>query len=611
MKHFYTFFLMFVMAVLPGFAAEYILDIDHADRVRVSAFGQTIDLTDGENTLDLDDPYGYGISLNIETVSSDYGIASIVKRDGTALTSIYGNQAYCTFDENNKYYKVTTSNLVENRTATLTVICDEPTKFGLRLDGTSRVVTFTETNNVVKFDPEKEASATLYKNNYEDVFYKVQLNGEDVPEQYGSYYLEYTDGSTLEVSMKAPDVDYNYTITEMPGAEGFVSAVKVGGVAVSDPKSFKAHAGEKVEIEALTSSYIFEKMEFGAQTLTYFYSPYSFTATADTHIKIHARKPGSFTASFDIDDPANVTIGLSNSSSSPFSLRAGTQDIKFEEDNYGSSITIYIKATGIGTLKSVKRNDIELYNGYDIYTQVNKDDKFVIVTEKITRDWNGVLYVEGVANSHFLSFNHERTQIVANPTDGYNMFTFGNVDLPISLGFYPKDSSASPAVYINGDKAEPENQGSYTYQLNPADGDVIKVFINKEPESYDLAFDMPEKTDGISVRRDHLTTISDFAMPSTSHAGTVYHLTVPDASVYTATLGDTPLTFDESNTAEFTPKAHSTLKVEAIQDGIEDITAGANAPSDVYNLQGIRVGDSTEGLPSGIYIVGSKKVYVK
>ena len=39
--------------------------------------------------------------------------------------------------------------------------------------------------------------------------------------------------------------------------------------------------------------------------------------------------------------------------------------------------------------------------------------------------------------------------------------------------------------------------------------------------------------------------------------------------------------------------------------------AEGNEATAVYNLQGIKVGDSLQGLPKGIYIVNRKKVILK
>ncbi len=55
------------------------------------------------------------------------------------------------------------------------------------------------------------------------------------------------------------------------------------------------------------------------------------------------------------------------------------------------------------------------------------------------------------------------------------------------------------------------------------------------------------------------------------------------------------------------------MEVEYATNGIESVVSTTNQcqDSNVYNLQGIRVGDSTDGLPTGIYIQGGKKVLVR
>ena len=46
--------------------------------------------------------------------------------------------------------------------------------------------------------------------------------------------------------------------------------------------------------------------------------------------------------------------------------------------------------------------------------------------------------------------------------------------------------------------------------------------------------------------------------------------------------------------------------------GITDIVDdAANASGKVYNLQGVLVGNTTEGLPKGVYIKNGRKIIVK
>ncbi len=326
MKKFYTLVLLMVAWAVTGYATTsmYQLDIDHADRVKVKInYEEKTGLKDGVNTFIIDDIGENGMYVQVEPVINDYAVESVVNKAGTPV-SVYSGQAYFYFDSSdaNHYYKITTKDLAAARTATLNVECDAPEKLTLRFSGAYRGITLSSNTQQVRFDPESESPVMLEKS-YNDDFYEVKLNDKDVEASYGSYSIDIKDGDKLYVKMTPPDVDYNYTITEMEGADGFVTGVTVDGTAVENYKSFKAHAGSTIVIKGNTSSYIFEKMELGTETVTYFYSDYSFKAKADTDIKIYARQPEKFTASFDIDDPDNVIIYTGYDPSAAFELKAG------------------------------------------------------------------------------------------------------------------------------------------------------------------------------------------------------------------------------------------------------------------------------------------------
>lgn len=622
MKHFFTLLLMTAAAAFTSYAGvnKYQLDIDHADRVKVSInYQEQTGLKDGVNVFTIDDMPENGIQVIVMPSSQDYSVTSVVNKAGTAQP-IQGNNAYFYFNSSEEahYYKITTKDLNESRTASFTVSCDAPEKLSIRFGGTYRFVTLSEPTQVLKFDPETETTIGLEKQ-YSETFYGVKLNGKDLaPDQYGNYgSVTIANGDNLEVSLVAPDIDYNYTITEMEGAAGFITSVKVDGTAVENINSFKAHAGSTIELTGNTSEYIFEKMEIGSQTVTSLYGAYTFKATADTDIKVYAHKPGKFDVSFTVDDPTNVVIYTGyDPSQNNISLTTGEQKISFTEELNGSAIYINITASSTGILKSVIKNDVEIFQGHTpVNVQVAPGDKFVIATEKIVRDWTGMLYVNGLSDSYYFNFQSQNThKDICNVAEGYNKFEFGSVDLPVGIGFQPKNGTAA-VVVLNGETVSPMYEGSFTFSFDGAtslaNGDVIKVFINGEPAKYDLTFDMPEVTDGITVRRDHITEISDFSAASTAHQGTVYHLTVPDAEAYTATLGGEALTFDADNTVEFTPTAHAVLSVIAKTVGVEEVSVDNTASTEVYNLQGIRVAGDANALPTGIYIIGGKKVYVK
>ena len=53
------------------------------------------------------------------------------------------------------------------------------------------------------------------------------------------------------------------------------------------------------------------------------------------------------------------------------------------------------------------------------------------------------------------------------------------------------------------------------------------------------------------------------------------------------------------------------LAYQGVADGIGQPEAGGPRPAAVYTISGQYVGNSAEGLPKGVYIVGGKKLVIK
>lgn len=198
MKKFYTLVLLMVAWAVTGYATTnmYQLDIDHADRVKVKInYEEKTGLKDGVNTFTIDDIGENGMYVQVEPVSNDYAVESVVNKAGTPV-SVYSGQAYFYFDSSdaNHYYKITTKDLAAARTATLNVECDAPEKLTLRFSGAYRGVTLSSNTQQVRFDPESESPVMLEKP-YTDDFYEVKLNDKDVEASYGSYSIDITPSS--------------------------------------------------------------------------------------------------------------------------------------------------------------------------------------------------------------------------------------------------------------------------------------------------------------------------------------------------------------------------------------------------------------------------------
>ncbi len=613
MKHFYSLFLALTVSILTFSANSkpFTLNIDHADRVtvKINYDGQPMDLVDGENTFEVNvDSY----DQVIVELKSGFLFDRIVNKAGTPK-EVYGTSAYFYTNpqttDDDLYYTVTTGDEESLRTATMTVKVDEPSKVKIRTSMTYREIDLSENEQQVKFIPgeSKESPFSIFPAG-NDAIYKVTINGNNVTPSYGSYTVNVADGDVLEILVNYPDEDFTVKINEKDEAS-FVQSVKCNGEPVENWADFSAKAGSSITISGNTTDYCFEKIEVGGQTITYMYGDYSFTLTDNTVVDVYAHKWGTFDVSIDIDDADNVEIYQSDRK---LDIQSGKHDYAFtESQNY---VYINIKASAAGILKSVTHNGQSVDVTYGAQLSIVKGDEIVVTTEKIVRDWKAMLFFEGRNDIYYVSLANTDTRkdIVAgdNIAEGYNPFNFGAVDLPAGLSFQPNDNQPA-VVFINGEKKSPFDENAFSYQFEDlADNDVIKVFVNGEPEKYELSFDMPEETDGITVTHDYLCPVTDFTTACTNHKGTVYTLTVPDAEKYEATLGEQALTFDENNTVEFIPESDAKLTV-AKTSGIEAVDAEVDAAKAVYNLQGIKVGNGLQGLPAGIYIIGGKKVYVK
>lgn len=76
---------------------------------------------------------------------------------------------------------------------------------------------------------------------------------------------------------------------------------------------------------------------------------------------------------------------------------------------------------------------------------------------------------------------------------------------------------------------------------------------------------------------------------------------------------DVVLNFDDgtSQTADMSLVSISLTYDNGTESSITDVTAPADVPTRIYSVSGQYVGNSTDGLSKGLYIVNGKKIIVK
>lgn len=584
--------------------------IDHADRVTLSINYQEVGpLQDGLNTFDVNIGE-YGTSFSI-VAKNGFSIESCVNGAGTSA-SIYGTEVYGTIRSEEIYqnWTVTTASYADLRTDSIIVTVDDASRVRMQLSSTQYEVPLVNGTQTVMFIPDREYNVFISPTS--GPIYEISLNGEIQNASYGYYEIGIANGDSLNITAAFPDKDCTVTITEK-GDAGFISKVNVDKTAVDTPLSFTAKAGQTVEVLGNTANYKFEKMVVNGDTIKSFYGSYSFTLTDNVDIKVWATKYGTYKAYIVVDDPDNVRFykGYYTTDENRLHVNAGTNEFEFVETGNGQKISIV--KTGNGIIKSVKHNGEEVTNYEWSGVSLFENDTLSVTTEKFVREKSFMFYIDGQIKGTYFSIvravsdNELRNDLTSEIELGYNTIEFNDNENPFGISWYMEGHAGS--FYINDTPATPEYEGETSYKVSVAQGDVLKVFLCDTPERYTLTFNV-DAASGAVVTRDYVTTLTDLATPSEAFAGTVYTVTVPEG--YKATLGDVELALDADGKAEFAPEADATLTVVSTT-GVEGITVDNQTVNTVYNLQGMRVGQSTDlrSLPAGVYVVGGKKVLVK
>ena len=228
------------------------------------------------------------------------------------------------------------------------------------------------------------------------------------------------------------------------------------------------------------------------------------------------------------------------------------------------------------------------------------------------------------ANYYFSFQTNTSVQLGDKFSSGYNLVEFYDGYNPFALSWASSNSEVGKA-YLNDTLLEPMNEGSQTFELALEDRDVVKLFLSNEPVECNVSFTVGEGLDA-SVVRDIIKTVEDWrngfscfggTAVVVSEAGTALDVKVNGVKVQpvdnTAKANDPQAVLDNANSYEFVVNdPATTVEISKASgtgiDSVSDMESGSVA---VFNLQGMKVADSLENVPAGIYIVAGKKVVVK
>lgn len=580
--------------------------VSDADAVLMDINGTVTTLQAGNNSFNLDE-YTYATFSGV----SPYIITGVTNSSGTP-ESIYGGMWYKSIysSDEGQVYTISVKNLDETRTASCTVKVDDPSLVDATLSGTNSPVSFTEGSNTLKFDPTTETTLTLSSTNYQKPLYKVTLDGVDVPSDGGSFNVPLTQGCVIDITAKIPAVPVNVTFTYSDEGLGALSSVAVEDQTVTDfnGTSLSMKAGQSLVLKP-NSLYNITGFKINDETISWT-GGYDYTigcVTGDTQIYIEAHPYGTVNATLNVSDPNQITVYRGYSyQNDVMTLTGSSNAIQMPENNAMISWEV---ANGC-YIESVKVDGSDYSGNYLTITEGMVID---IVTKAIVMDKTAQVWIDDrskIVNYFSLQTNtHE--DLGESIKSGYNELKFYSGYVPFLLTWYTENTVVGK-VYINDELQSPMYEGSNNYQLNLENLDIVKIFYAAEPVNCTVNFTVEDDLDP-QVMRDVIRDVTDLTQPLNCFAGTQIDINKAtqafDVKVNDQAL--TPLVDTGNYRFNVTEPQTDVVISKKSTIGIGNIDAEGNVSAPVYNLQGVKVSDTLEGLPAGIYITAGKKVMVK
>lgn len=580
--------------------------VDYANAVTMRFNGTSQTLVPGDNNFDLNN-YDY---LSFEGIQP-YVIDKVTNASGTP-ENVYSGMWYKTISSSDEgqTYNIAVKNLDEARTASCTVIVDDPSLVRASFMGTYAAVNLSDGINTVKYDPELESTLIISSSDYYKPIYKVTLDGADVTSQSGTYYVQLSQGCEVEITAKIPEVPVTVTFSYSEEGAGAISSVAVDGQPVEDfdGTTVNMTAGQSLTINPntaynITAFKINDEQKYWSGTYAYKIQ----SVTADTQIYVEAHPYSTIGVTVKVSDPNQLVLYRGYSYQNDIVALTSTETVVELPEN--NTVMSWKAADGC-YIKSVKVNGEAYTNEY-----VNCSDGMVIEfeTEAIVMDKTAVVWIDdrNAPDSYFSFQTATREQLGENMASGYNTIAFYDGYNPFGLSWYSKTPVVGK-VYVNDVPEVPMYEGSTTYELTLADGDVVKVFYAAEPVDCSVKFTLGEGVTA-NVTRDIICDVADLGATLSCFAGTQINIAKADDSIDVKVNGEALTALEGGENYQFVVTAPETNVEITARDpnSIDGITGDSAVAAPVYNLQGVKVSETLEGLPAGIYITSGRKVVVK
>lgn len=491
MKKLYSLGFLFLVGMLcfSARAISFTFKVNMPDQVTVQLNYADATL-DGETTVFTCDE-NTNFSINLKN-SSEYIITDFTASDGSTPSN-YQTSAYC-YPMDGVTYTMTVASKESLRTGSFTLKIDDPSKVQIRYNGGSydqiNTANLKGNNepNTIKYNPATETGIDISAATYGSSLYKVTLDGNDVPANYGSYSVTLTQGCVVAVEANYPDLPCTVKISYAdPEGAGAITGAKINDQAVDiSTGTFTAKLGDKLELTANTEAYSLNSLTVNGTANTYVYWPWSTTLTGDTEIIVDATPKGMIDFVLNIDDPANVNVWHSqyagyNPDEALKGLQAGDNNLEFADDE-----NAFISFTPQAGCSIVSVLDGDGNNLGTSGIMVRKGMKIYVTTDRIKLDNTATLWIDDVSVAQYmnaeLNLGESRISYQGKLQSGDNTINFSEQYNQLQVSWYV-DASHNPTnkLTLNGVEQKSMYDGSNNYEIRLQQGDVIKVFLVSDP----------------------------------------------------------------------------------------------------------------------------------
>lgn len=519
----------------------------------------------------------------------------------------------------NSEYSLTSVNLNDARTATAYVKVVGSASSIVATRGGESITLSDDAEVAVKFIPDSENKFSFRNTNYK-AFYSIKVDGEPLTMTGSSIDVTVQEGTKIEIEADYPEIPVNLTINVSEGLNNVVTSVtsnysEIAGWKLNEP--FEAKAGSNIAISINTSAFQLDSISInGIKQSSSSYISFTI-GTDDTTVDIVGHNFAQLNYTIKIDDPTHIDVYEGYSSTPISGLVAGENTLSISE----KIASIQIKAKTGFDITSITDKDGNAVTGSNNYYTVTEGAYFDIATQErvydgkfvvIINDLNSVpMYYDGTHKSAYWQSEEDYNARYFFESE-YNEVQFATASNVRFMFTVSCDSVYN--FYVNDTLQENRYNSKYVnWQGVPNNGDVFKIFTNGVvPEEHTITF--TEVTDKATITVDKVKALTDWTSGVKALTGTLFEVKGVDDANLDVKVDGTKIEKDEAGVYSFKATADHSVSISNGSSGVENVEVETVADGPVYNLQGIKVLNTSTNmneLPAGIYIVNGKKVIIR